>query len=117
MWLFSETGFISIVRHRDQADVFVVRARDRKSLEPLAASSGAEIKITPDADYPYRVFAPESVVTELVTQSLRALQYPNFKSQVAKTRGADYAYLLHDVWSVLLGGEDDEAIEARSRGE
>ena len=113
MWLFSETGFISMVRHRDDTDMFVVRARDRKSLVPLAARAGAEILVTADADYPYRVFASEAVVAEQLMQSLRNLNYPNFKSQVAKTRGADYAYRLHDVWQVMLESEDPEAKTAR----
>ncbi len=113
MWLFSETGFISIVRHRDEPEVFVVRARDRISLEPLEAKTGLEIQLTPDADYPYRIFANETDVAELVAASLRDLRYPNFKSQVAKTRGADYAYRLHDVWQVMLESEDVEAKTAR----
>ena len=114
MWLFSETGFISIVRHRDEPEMFVVRARDRKSLVPLAARTGAEIILTTYADYPYRVFASEAVVAEQVMQSLRDLHYPNFKSQVAKTRGPDFAYVLHDVWAVMAANEDDEAKAARA---
>ena len=34
MWIFTSTGFVSAVVHRDDADLIVVRARDRESLQP-----------------------------------------------------------------------------------
>ena len=43
MWLFTETGFVSAVRHREDPDLLVVRARDRQSLEPIEAACNVEI--------------------------------------------------------------------------
>ena len=36
MWIFTETGFVSAVRHYDDLNLVVVRARDAQSLEVLA---------------------------------------------------------------------------------
>jgi hypothetical protein len=52
MWVFTTSGFVSAV-YKDGA--IQVRARDRKSLEPLAKQTGAAIVATPLADYPYRI--------------------------------------------------------------
>ena len=43
MWIFTETGFVSAVRHFKEKDKLVVRARDQKSLEGLANSVGLGI--------------------------------------------------------------------------
>jgi hypothetical protein len=61
MWIFTETGFVSAVRHFSEKDKLVVRARDQKSLENLANSVGLDIISTPSNDYPYRVFVADSV--------------------------------------------------------
>ena len=52
MWVFTTSGFVSAV-FKDSA--IQARARDRKSLEPLAKQTGAAIVATPLADYPDRI--------------------------------------------------------------
>jgi len=37
------------------------------------------------------------------------MDYDNFKSQVAKTRGHDFAAPLHDVWDVMHEVEEDRS--------
>ena len=61
MWLFTETGFISAVRHYSESGVVVVRSRDKESLKGLAARAKAEIKNSPFNDYPYRVHVADEV--------------------------------------------------------
>jgi hypothetical protein len=38
-----------------------------------------------------------------------SLDYDNFKSHIAHTKGYDYAHELGRVWSVMLATEDAEA--------
>ena len=102
MWIFTETGFISAVRKNDRPDVYTVRARDRKSLEPLAAFANAEIVETPYGDYPLRAFVEPAVFTEWVAEQAAQIEYDNFKSRVTKTRGYDFVGALHDVWAAML---------------
>ena len=47
MWLFTETGFVSAVRHFSEKEKLVVRSRDRESLESLASYAKIEIRNTP----------------------------------------------------------------------
>jgi hypothetical protein len=102
MWVFTETGFVSAVRKTDRPDVYTVRSRDRKSLEPLASFAGVEIVDTPYGDYPLRVFVKPEVFTEWLATQSSSIEYSNFKSRVSKTRGYEFVDALHDVWAAML---------------
>ena len=109
MWIFTETGFVSAVQHRENPEYLMVRARDRQSLEALAVMISVEIKSTPTADYPYRLVASKEDVKSWMNDSIDFLGYNNFKNQVAVTRGKEYAYALGSVWSTMHEVEDEEA--------
>ena len=102
MWAFTETGFVSAVKKNDRPDVYTVRSRDRKSLEPLAALAKVEIVETPYGDYPLRVFVEPTVFVEWLADQASSIEYSNFKSRVTKTRGYDFVDALHDVWAAML---------------
>lgn len=109
MWVFTETGFVSAVRKNSRPDVITVRARDHKSLESLAELAQVEIAKSPNGDYPYRLFVVPEVFAEWVSLVAMNVDYDNFKSHVAQTRGYDYAHELSRVWSVMLDTEDANA--------
>ena len=109
MWVFTETGFISAVVHRDNAEMLMVRARDRKSLDGLEKLAGVKQTNTPDGDYPHRVVVSKSDFQEWLMNRVVEMDYDNFKSQVAKTRGHDFAAPLHDVWAVMHDVEEENA--------
>ena len=109
MWLFTETGFISTVRHYSEKELLVVRSRDSESLASLARFSGLEIQNTPVNDYPYRIHVEESVFSLWLSGQLKQLDYTNFKSRVHNTRGHEFADALMSVWSVMHDVEDTEA--------
>ena len=106
MWIFTTTGFVSAV-HKDGA--LQVRARDRKSLQPLVKATGAEVVATPLADYPYRISITNERFAGWVNQQALSIDYKNFKSEVADTRGYGFAKPLNQVWSVMHEVEDDQA--------
>ena len=107
MWLFTTTGFISIVE--DDADQLIVRARDSFSLSPLAQSYNVEIRSTPTADYPYRIFLSKDQFKNYLHNQAGLINYKNFKSEVAITRGKKFANALLSVWSAMHDVEDKEA--------
>ena len=107
MWLFTTTGFISIVE--DDADQLIVRARDSFSLSPLAQSYNVEIRSTPTADYPYRIFLSKDQFKNYLHNQAGLINYKNFKSEVAITRGKKFANALLSVWSAMHEVEDEEA--------
>jgi hypothetical protein len=112
MWLFTSSGFISIVEK--DADRLAVRARDSLSLSSLAQSYGVEIRSTPTADYPYRIFITKDQFKNWLSNQPGQIDYKNFKSEVSITRGKNFANALLKVWSAMHAIED---LQARSSNE
>jgi hypothetical protein len=106
MWLFTNTGFVSAVSNGQD---LMVRSRDRESLEPLAESAHTEIISTPQNDYPYRVIVTHEIFSRWAAHMAAGISYKNFKSEVAMTRGNDFAHPLMKVWSAMHEIEDEGA--------
>lgn len=107
MWVFIPGGFVSIVAHRDKPGTVLVRARRRADLPRFFAAGGTKVKVavqeTPDADYPFRVEASRSRVSNLVMLHALAIDYDNFKGAPANK---DRAHALHAVWAAARELED-----------
>lgn len=103
MWLFTNTGFVSAVSNGKD---LMVRARDRESLGPIAESARTEIISTPQNDYPYRVIVSHEFFSNWIALMARGITYKNFKSEVAATRGHEFAHPLVKVWSAMHEVED-----------
>jgi hypothetical protein len=103
MWLFTNTGFVSAVSNGKD---LMVRARDRASLESISDSAKTKIIATPHNDYPYRVIVTHDFFAKWVSHMAMGITYKNFKSEVAATRGYDFAHPLMKVWSAMHEIED-----------
>ena len=101
MWFFSETGFVSAVQDIDNSDMFVVRGRDRKSLQPLADFADVKILNNRGTDYPFRVYVGKNIFSAWVSEQIDNLTYTNYKGHMHKTRGWEFCDALHDVWSAM----------------
>jgi hypothetical protein len=112
MWIASTAGFFSIVKHRDIADTFMVRGRVKGDLENIRQMCGLPQKIvtTQAADYPFRLIVSGAEKNAIVLALADGIDYPNFKSEIAKLPGQKaklHAY--HDVWAAMVGVEDPKA--------
>ena len=116
MWIASVTGWYSAVCPRSddgrgreiEADKIMVRARAFGHLHALQrrfpALAGAEIIVTPRADYRYRLIVPKAVWAKVVAAMVMEVDYDNFKDAAAREQGPDergYVGALHRVWSVM----------------
>lgn len=108
MWIFSTSGFISVVINPD-ARTIVVRARDCASLLSIAKVTSSDILKTPLADYPYRMLIGHDQFANWVKNEVLRIDYKNFKSEVALTKGADFVRTLTKVWSTMHEVEDNNA--------
>jgi hypothetical protein len=100
MWIASKYGFISIVAHWDDPNVFLIRAREKEDL--LALFEEEMILETPDADYAFRVLIGKEKAMALLTDMLNEVDYPNFKSAVG--RNPDQKHKVHayqEIWSIM----------------
>ena len=109
MWIFTETGFVSAVRHYDDASLVVVRARDAQSLEVLAELAEITIEKSPTSDYPYRVAVKDEILKFWLSTTVDMLDYANFKGRVSVSRGDDYSHALMSVWTAMHDVEDSKA--------
>ena len=109
MWIFTQTGFISAVRHNARPGYLMVRARDARSLAGLCSSAGTDITRTPIADYPYRTVVSDEDLKVWLDGQLDDLDYVNFKSRCAATLGKRFAHALGEVWSVMHDVEDSDS--------
>ncbi len=106
MWLFTTTGFFSIVEKEwdRPTQTLTIRARSRDALDRLRAGLLPELGATVEdrrADYRYRAQAPRDAVARAMAEAVRQLDYSNFKSAVGKRQGQARAHLYHDVWEVM----------------
>ena len=110
MWLITKNGFLSVVQNLDSkgpGDALLVRGRVRGDLEHFAGAAARlgerpEIVETPRADYGFRLTTSRAVLAAYVAGQVGALDYPNFKSEIAKD-DPERAHVYMDVWSALRG--------------
>lgn len=101
MWIFTEQAYVSIVRHRRDRDLLLVRARDRESLVRFCESAGldeATIEENVAADYRFRVACSDRELADFMEATVHDLDYDNFKNRVASTRGWAWHDILLGIW-------------------
>lgn len=128
MWVFLSSGFISAVQHRDNHDLLMVRARDKKSLEEMLfvirktfdQAGGktseeldtlmSEFKIIGiPGDYKWRVVIPrQTFAAYLVEETMTYINYANFKNKLSDVRGERYHDAAMRVWSAMHAVTDTE---------
>jgi len=112
VWVFSKTGFVSIVKHKYIPGSLMIRARVKEDLENFVAildevtGSKHAVKETPDGDYAFRTTATKEAVTQALTRQINDLDYANFKNAVHGDRDRDSAYM--SVWSAMNGLQMDK---------
>jgi hypothetical protein len=106
MWLVTPVGFFSIVQKAaDQnAGTLTVRARvhgDLDALREYFLPGLGDIHKSSRNDYRFRTVAPRDEVAAALSSMIHALDYSNFKSEVARVQGAGHRRLYHEVWDAL----------------
>ncbi len=113
MWLFTRYGFYSIASADKpdgslDPDSLMIRSRVLAHLQNLKARfpalKDADVLVTPDRDYRYRVIVSKSDWAEAVVELVREQEWANFKSEAARHQGilgSDYLAALHETWAVM----------------
>jgi len=109
MWLFSKSGFVSVVAHREQKDMLLVRSRFKEDIAAVCerlAVAGVTVDPFEDlhADYRYRVICPKEAFVKAVGGLVNEIDYDNFKSAVHGNRVRDRAYM--GCWSAMHAAQE-----------
>ncbi len=84
MWIGHLEGWLSIVKHRVEPGMLLVRARDADHIAHLWVH--AYVEYTPEADYPYRAVISADEVADVVADQVVNIGYDNFKAHVTEPR-------------------------------
>jgi hypothetical protein len=103
MWLFTKNGFFSIVEMQGNDNTFFVRSRQQQDLENLFRFiEKRTIFRSLSADYKYRIIIKPKELLLLAQSLVSEIDYPNFKSQIAKTAGQERKLeCYHEVWAIM----------------
>lgn len=109
MWLFTVIGFFSVIEHRDDKELLLIRARVKGDLERLKEkflpNLGPILATPTGADYPYRALAWRSDFSNAMLKMVSHLNYTNFKSAVSKNQDWPRHDLYMKVWSIMKSAE------------
>lgn len=104
MWIMSRIGYFSVVAHRDDPTLVLVRVRKVDQLQRLSAENPTgpfKIVETPSADYPVRTTISKDRFESIAAWLARSVDYDNFKNSVHADPACsdDYHDFLGRVWS------------------
>lgn len=115
MWLITPDGFYSVVQPSPRDDLFqqhgkqgdlAVRARSGRDLETLRTKWCPELGktvLTPrNRDYGFRAFVPADDLARAAARITLAIDYGNFKDEVASRQGYERASIYSRIWTALL---------------
>jgi len=110
MWLFTLNSFVSVVRHREDPELLLVRARRRDDLiELLGKKLEKEVREDLQADYRYRVILGEKAFKKIISAYLsRRLNYDNYKA--AQKPDREFLEFLYEIWR--LGHEMQSSFDS-----
>jgi hypothetical protein len=115
MWLFTDEGMISVVRHSDWDDVILMRARNANTIPNLLKRSGFNHKLneqeyTPERDYAYRIELADSEYSHILLQLIDQMKYTNFKDHLRINKKMDNTqrHIYNDVYYTALGLTDQD---------
>ena len=106
MWLFTTTGFYSIVKKHDE-NILQVRARSAVDLDNLRNKYMPELGetvLSTNTDYKCRAFISHSDFAKGLAKIGESIDYSNFKAKIGtidKIRARIYA----EVWAVMISLE------------
>jgi hypothetical protein len=103
MWIFTQKGFLSIVRHTDKPNVLIVRSRFRGHIEKMFPNAHVTENI--GTDYRYRAELNPEEVSKAIAKMILEIDYPNFKGSLDSD--GDYASCCLDVYIAVAKNSDD----------
>ncbi len=98
MWIFQNDSFLSVVEHRDQPGMLLVRSRVEGDIQKVFPA--VEVFQIGDADYRYRAIVSRDDLKAALAAAVDGIDYPNFKNSIAKEDvKRKQAYL--SVWTAM----------------
>ena len=89
MWLFTQHGMVSVVQHREDPNMLLVRSREPGVLRELFKGTETRIHKLPKADYRYRAMVDRDGFWDVMIRQINQINYPNFKNHLLNEKKVD----------------------------
>jgi hypothetical protein len=106
MWIFTNTGFLSVVQKPDDKTTLTVRARAKGHIESVFPD--AKVQASPGNDYAYRAKIDRATVAAVISQQIMDLSYSNFKNSI---KDDPYHNACSGTWGVMNRYQQERARE------
>lgn len=105
MWIILNDSFVSIVEHRDDDRMLLVRGRFAGDVERFMDWVEGDKRVREDAgtDYRFRALVTRAKVAERMAVHVRGIDYPNFKDSISLRWRK---YLAMRVWSIFAAEQE-----------
>lgn len=108
MWICTKDGFVSVVQHKDECGLLMVRGRRKEHVAQVLKACGVSAPpYTPKEgqyDYAWRGVVTRFAFNEWLVAQSNAITYLNFKNEVKKRQGETVYYrALMRVWAIMRG--------------
>lgn len=104
MWLFTNSGFVSVVQKPGDTDTLTVRARVKGDIARVFP--GTKETAGGGTDYAYRAKVPREAVAKAIHDQIMGIGYDNFKNSI---KDDDHHNLCAGVWNVGYRHQDKMA--------
>ena len=97
MWIFTSTGMLSVVAHRELEESVLVRARNPFHIGEMFPDVAVEE--TPNADYPSRAIIDRETFAKVMLDYSLNIDYDNFKNSIKENNFHDQCV---QVWAIMM---------------
>ena len=109
MWIFTQRGFLSIVKHTDKPNVLLVRSRFRGHIQRVFPK--ARVVEDVGSDYRFRAHLPIKEVSKVIARLVSEIDYDNFKNSL-DTSDERYLDSCIDVYNSVVTGSESLTIKS-----
>ena len=89
MWVFTQHRMVSVVQHREDPNMLLVRSREPNVLRELFKGTETRIHKLPKADYRYRALVDRDGFWDVMIRQINQINYPNFKNHLLNEKRVD----------------------------
>jgi hypothetical protein len=111
MWLFSQRGMFSVVQHRDDESILIVKARAKGDIEQYWPN--AEIERNEEYDYLYRANLRRNEVAYVIEQMVKDINYTSYKGEM-DDRPRRFPFYIR-IWETLVDMQETFKDEENQR--
>jgi hypothetical protein len=107
MWIYTKTGFISVVQHRDKPGQMLVRARNPAHLRAGFPSRADEVFEDDKADYRWRLEVSRNELASMLMDAVDEIDYSSHVKEVVSGDDGHLYRAMMRTWQAMSDYQED----------